>query len=446
MSSEDTGPIVERPEAGIEVLAADPGFPAAGDDRAPEPTPDVLEDPVELEPDVVAPAVHHMVVERDLLGDIAEDTLRIYLAEAGRTPLLKAEEEQSLSRDYESGREAEGRLRDLLGRLSESNGASVAQRERLVQGVKSGQVLPAELRAFGLSWDEVTNPTQVAVGEAARTVADLQRTIRTGELARRRLVEANLRLVVSIARKYVGRGLTLLDLIQEGNIGLMRAIEKFDWRRGFKLSTYATWWIRQAISRAVADQARTIRLPVHLVDTLSQINQTERRLTSELGRPPTEDEIAQTLLTSQLASDLKRTPTEQEVHDKLPAFIERVQSIRRFAQPPASLDKAVGDEEGSALGDLVPDDRQSSPFAATSTAMLRDALQEVISGLSSRERAVLDLRYGLSDDRPRTLEEVGRELGVTRERIRQIEAHAIRKLRHPSRSRALRDFLAEIEE
>jgi RNA polymerase primary sigma factor len=342
-----------------------------GQPEAEEPTPEALaglesEGPIEYHP--------AMLPDDPGLREIAEDTLRVYLAEASRVPLLTAAEEVTLAKAIEIGREAKRRL-------------------------ASRHLSPREVQA-------------------------LRRIVSEGERARHRLVESNLRLVVSIARKYVGRGLALLDLIQEGNIGLMRAIEKFDWRRGFKLSTYATWWIRQAISRAVADQARTIRLPVHLVDTLSQINQAERRLTSEFGRPPTEEEIAESL--------------------ELP--LERVQSIRRYAQPPASLDKVVGDEEGSALGDLVPDDRQESPFAATSSIMLKDALHDVIGQLSPRERAVLDLRYGLTDDHPRTLEEVGKELGVTRERIRQIEAHAIRKLRHPSRSRVLRDFLAEVEE
>ena len=312
--------------------------------------------------------------DADYLGSIAEDTLRIYLVEAGRAPLLSASEEIQLAQTLEAGRQAQ-----------------------------------RELETPSLSPDER---------------ARLEQVKKIGEQARRRLVEANLRLVVSIARKYVGRGLTLLDLIQEGNIGLMRAIEKFDWRRGFKLSTYATWWIRQAISRAVADQARAIRLPVHLLESLSQINQTERRLTAELARPPTDEEIARAL--------------------DLP--LDRVEAIRRSAQPPASLDRAIGDEEGSSLADLVPDDSQATPFAATSVNLLRETIHEVLDSLSARERAVLDLRYGLSDGQPRTLEEVGRELGVTRERIRQIEAHAIRKLRHPSRSRLLRDFLSEGED
>lgn len=315
-----------------------------------------------------------LALSDDVLSSIAEDTLRIYLAEAGRAALLTAAEEVELAQAIEAGRQAE-----------------------------------RELQTSELSRDQR---------------AHLEHLKRQGEQARRRLVEANLRLVVSIARKYVGRGLTLLDLIQEGNIGLMRAIEKFDWRRGFKLSTYATWWIRQAISRAVADQSRAIRLPVHLLESLGQINQAERRLTMELGRPPTDQEIAQ-------AIDLP---------------LDRVEAIRRSAQPPASLDRAMGDEEGSSLGDLVPDDRQASPFAITSVNLLREAIQDAIGQLSQRERDVLRLRYGLDDGQPRTLEEVGRELGVTRERIRQIEAHAIRKLRHPSRSRLLRDFLSESED
>jgi RNA polymerase primary sigma factor len=399
MSDLTTGIVKDLIEPGPEALAADPPFAPTVDLTA-QISPEVIEE-IEQAEKVLPPPV----VGYDALGEIAEDSLRLYLAEAGRTPLLKAEQEQSLAKEFEAGRNAESALLAVLG---DADGATIAK-HRLLHAIKVGQALRADYDAVELD---------------PASVPELVQTIRLGELARRKLVESNLRLVVSIARKYVGRGLTLLDLIQEGNIGLMRAIEKFDWRRGFKLSTYATWWIRQAISRAVADQARTIRLPVHLVDTLSQINQAERRLTSELSRPPTEEEIAESL--------------------ELP--LERVQSIRRYAQPPASLDKVVGDEEGSALGDLVPDDRQQSPFAATSSIMLKDALHDVIGQLSPRERAVLDLRYGLTDDHPRTLEEVGKELGVTRERIRQIEAHAIRKLRHPSRSRVLRDFLAEVEE
>ena len=416
MTDVKTGTIAEEQDLAPRVVAADPPFARVADPVAQVP-PDEIEEVEEVAEATRAPAAGY-----DPLGDIAEDSLRIYLAEAGRTPLLKAHEEQSLAKEFEAGREAETAL---LARLGDPDGATMT-RQLLLHAIEAGQALRADYEEVGL------DPAAVPA---------LALAIRIGVLARRRLVESNLRLVVSIARKYVGRGLTLLDLIQEGNIGLMRAIEKFDWRRGFKLSTYATWWIRQAISRAVADQARTIRLPVHLVDTLSQINQAERRLTSEFGRPPTEEEIAQSLLTTQLTAELGRMPTEDEIANKLHASVERMQSIRRFAQPPASLDKVVGDEEGSALGDLVPDERQASPFSATSSLMLKDALHEVISSLSVRERAVLDLRYGLTDDHPRTLEEVGKELGVTRERIRQIEAKALRKLRHPSRSKRLKDFI-----
>ena len=278
----------------------------------------------------------------------------------------------------------------------------------------------------GISLDDPVRMYLKEIGKVPLLTADEEvelaiRMAEGDEVAKSKLAEANLRLVVSIAKKYVGRGMLFLDLIQEGNLGLIKAVEKFDYKKGFKFSTYATWWIRQAITRAIADQARTIRIPVHMVETINKLIKVSRQLLQELGREPSVEEIAERM--------------------ELPE--ERVREIIKISQEPVSLETPIGEEEDSHLGDFIQDDNVPVPAEAAAYILLKEQLMDVIGTLTERERKVLVLRFGLEDGRPRTLEEVGKEFEVTRERIRQIEAKALRKLRHPSRSKKLKDFLED---
>ena len=316
-------------------------------------------------------------------GISIEDPVRMYLKEIGKVPLLTAEQEIEYARQMEAGIAAD----HVLNKTPfDSDPARRKEEQALVKNKK-----PKQLREMS----------------------------RVGEMARKRLAEANLRLVVSIAKRYVGRGMLFLDLIQEGNLGLIKAVEKFDFRKGFKFSTYATWWIRQAITRAIADQARTIRIPVHMVETINKLIRISRQLLQELGREPTPEEIAE----------------QMEIPE------ERVREILKISQEPVSLETPIGEEEDSHLGDFLPDENVPVPADAAAFTLLREQLKDVLGTLTEREQKVLRLRFGLDDGRQRTLEEVGREFNVTRERIRQIEAKALRKLRHPSRSRKLKDYL-----
>lgn len=314
-------------------------------------------------------------------GVSVEDPVRMYLKEIGKVPLLSADEEIELAQNMEDGAVATEKINVLKGRL---DGASEEEKAEIKEEIKT-----------------------------------LQRDVDKGADAKKRLAEANLRLVVSIAKRYVGRGMLFLDLIQEGNLGLIKAVEKFDYKKGYKFSTYSTWWIRQAITRAIADQARTIRIPVHMVETINKLIRVSRQLLQELGREPSPEEIAKEM--------------------NMP--VERVREILKISQEPVSLETPIGEEEDSHLGDFIKDDNVPVPADAAAFTLLKEQLEEVLGTLTEREQKVLTLRFGLEDGRARTLEEVGKEFNVTRERIRQIEAKALRKLRHPSRSRKLKDYL-----
>ena len=334
--------------------------------------PDDMEPPLEE----IAEIEEEELVDPNTLVDSfnTDDPVRMYLKEIGKVPLLTADEEVELATDMTAGHLAKERLEE-----AEANGETLSQEE----------------------------------------LAKLRADIKRGEAAKKALAEANLRLVVSIAKRYVGRGMLFLDLIQEGNLGLIKAVEKFDYTKGYKFSTYATWWIRQAITRAIADQARTIRIPVHMVETINKVIRVSRQLLQELGHDPSPEEIS----------------------EEMGMPVDKVREILKIAQEPVSLETPIGEEEDSHLGDFIPDEGASEPSEAASFTLLKEQLVDVLSTLTPREEKVLKLRFGIEDGRTRTLEEVGKEFNVTRERIRQIEAKALRKLRHPSRSKKLKDFL-----
>ncbi|MBQ9828657.1 MAG: RNA polymerase sigma factor RpoD [Lachnospiraceae bacterium] len=313
---------------------------------------------------------------------------------------------------------------DVLKLTSEDDDIDIPDDELDDSGAENVEELDELLVPEGISIEDPVRMYLKEIGKipllSAEEEIEVAKRMEAGdEEAKKELAEANLRLVVSIAKRYVGRGMLFLDLIQEGNLGLIKAVEKFDYRKGYKFSTYATWWIRQAITRAIADQARTIRIPVHMVETINKLVRVSRQLLQELGREPTPEEIA---------ADMK-----------IP--VEKVREILKISQEPVSLETPIGEEEDSHLGDFIQDDNVPVPPDAAAFSLLKEQLQEVLSNLTDREQKVLKLRFGLDDGRPRTLEEVGKEFNVTRERIRQIEAKALRKLRHPQRSRKLRDYL-----
>ena len=375
-----------------------------------------------------------------------DDPVRMYLKEIGRVPLLTAEEEIHLATSMEAGVRAERRIKadkyikayqrnpdkiQTVGKLSKKLGvddsvvaATMLRNDAIVKALKEQHGItdnPEDYdskahRQYNADLEELEIPLVTVTEEEMK---QLKLDIEDGSEAQKRLAEANLRLVVSIAKRYVGRGMLFLDLIQEGNLGLIKAVEKFYYTKGYKFSTYATWWIRQAITRAIADQARTIRIPVHMVETINKLIRVSRQLLQQLGREPTPEEIAK---------DMEIT-------------VDRVWEIMKIAQEPVSLEAPIGEEEDSHLGDFIEDHDAPAPAEAASYMLLKEQLTDVLSTLTEREKKVLELRFGIKDGRARTLEEVGQSFGVTRERIRQIEAKALRKLRHPSRSKKLKDFL-----
>ena len=335
-----------------------------------------IDDDIEPPMEEIAEIEEEELVDPNTLVDSfnIDDPVRMYLKEIGRVPLLSADEEVVLATAMSAGRAAQ---------------------ERIDEAAENEETIPEE------------------------ELAKLKKDIKEGNKAKQKLAEANLRLVVSIAKRYVGRGMLFLDLIQEGNLGLIKAVEKFDYTKGYKFSTYATWWIRQAITRAIADQARTIRIPVHMVETINKVIRVSRQLLQQLGHDPTPEEISA----------------------EMGMPVDKVREILKIAQEPVSLETPIGEEEDSHLGDFIPDEGASEPSEAASFTLLKEQLVDVLSTLTPREEKVLKLRFGIEDGRTRTLEEVGKEFNVTRERIRQIEAKALRKLRHPSRSKKLKDFL-----
>src|SRR5436190_1288947 len=436
---------VEAPEDG-----ADVGIVVVTDDGVVDPAAKLPSDaPAKLDPkEVEEPSAEELeAISADMIG--IDDPVRMYLKEIGKVALLTAEEEVVLAKAIELGEQmVEAPWKGIIS-LHEW---TLHDTERKTRTTKPQHRLPFGPEAHDLvlraiyDWtrDEVAFPALerwILAGNEAdllkrmgydpevplnTKLRDRKGTIVViGRDAREQLTSANLRLVVSIAKKYIGRGMSFLDLIQEGNIGLIRAVEKFDYEKGFKFSTYATWWIRQAITRAIADQARTIRIPVHMVETINRLIRVSRGLLQELGREPTVEEIAEAMSKGQ---EVQVTP-------------EKVREIIKVSQEPVSLETPIGEEEDSHLGDFIEDRGALAPAEAASHQLLKEQVEAVLDSLTGRERRVLQLRFGLEDGRARTLEEVGKEFNVTRERIRQIEAKALRKLRHPSRSRKLKDYL-----
>ena len=347
------------------------GIDTSGEEYLPDLNPDAMPPSEEIEE-----IPEEEIVDPNTLVDAfgIDDPVRMYLKEIGKVDLLTSDQEVALAQAMVAGQAAKEQLDEM-----KAEGVELSPEDR----------------------------------------KELEKLYKAGERAKQSLAEANLRLVVSIAKRYVGRGMLFLDLIQEGNLGLIKAVEKFDYTKGYKFSTYATWWIRQAITRAIADQARTIRIPVHMVETINKVIRVSRQLLQELGHDPSPEEISKEM--------------------NMP--VDKVREILKIAQEPVSLETPIGEEEDSHLGDFIPDEDASEPSEAASFSLLKEQLLEVLDTLTPREKKVLELRFGLADGRTRTLEEVGKEFNVTRERIRQIEAKALRKLRHPSRSKKLRDFL-----
>ncbi len=352
-------------------------LPEGVDEKIVETLEEDLDESIVLDLDFTKDIEEELLHDKSFENSISikvDDPVRMYLKEIGRVDLLEGSREVELAQDILNAKIAKEQFDEMV-----AEGADISPEYKL----------------------------------------QIEQLMFKGELAKNKLVEANLRLVVSIAKRYVGRGMQFLDLIQEGNMGLMKAVGKFDHTKGFKFSTYATWWIRQAITRAIADQARTIRIPVHMVETINKLVRTQR----------------------QLIQELKREPHPEEVAERMGISVEKVQIIQKVAQEPISLESPVGEEEDSSLGDFIADPDTLTPMEYTSKEMLKRELDNVLETLTDREEKVLRMRFGLLDGRSRTLEEVGREFGVTRERIRQIEAKALRKLRHPSRSKKLKDFM-----